>query len=190
MSEKSITNLLVPVFIFIVLISHTAFAQENSTSKLQSDTTEIQYVDSFKLKSESHAFKSSLYGTLVPLPTIVFTIPGLVFGPSLGYFYGGMLGRAWKGIAIRSAGVIGMASAIAWSFSDFDFGDNNSNSAGAGILFVTSASVIVFSAIYDIAKIKKAVRKSNAALSNARLDIIPKYFSQTNSVGISLNLHF
>ena len=64
-------------------------------------------------KSESAAFKASLWGTLLPLPTIVLTIPGLIGGPSIGYFTSGLKSRAWMGIGIRTVGVGGAISAFA-----------------------------------------------------------------------------
>ena len=186
--KTNLLNYLIVILCFIFVSSINA--EELSDVNKPIDSTEIQYYDTFQLKTESHAFKSSLWGTLVPLPTIAFALPGFVLGPSLGYFYADMPGRAWRGIAIRSVGVIGMASAFAWSFSDFDFGENSSNNDGAAILFFTSAGVLVFSAVYDIATIRKAVRNKKASMLQTIFTIFPKYYAATESVGLSLNIRF
>ncbi|HEU4436438.1 MAG TPA: hypothetical protein VFR89_03160, partial [candidate division Zixibacteria bacterium] len=73
----------------------------------------------YHAKSENAAFALSLFGTALPLGSAILldmddtreesSLPfwlatgGLVIGPSLGYFYGGVGRHAWKGMAIRSS---------------------------------------------------------------------------------------
>ena len=70
---------------------------------LQSDSTGmVQRNSILGLKSERSAFQQSLYGTIIPIPTLILTVPGIWFGPSLGYFYAGRSGRAWAGMGVRT----------------------------------------------------------------------------------------
>ena len=151
------------------------------------DTITIQGGDSLLVKSESRAFRSSLLGTIAPLPTLILIIPGLIVGPSLGYFYGGMPGRAWKGIGLRVVGIGGMIGAVLYCWNcipeQTDFTLN-------WIVLLSSAGLVVGSAVYDIASIKKAIRKKNASIPNIGLTLAPRYFVHTKSVGLALSYKF
>ncbi len=146
----------------------------------------------FQLKTESHAFKESFWGTVGPLPTIAFAVPSLVFGPSLGYFYAEKPGRAWAGIGIRMLGVLAFYGAYiddAIVADCFDCGYYNDDSTD-DIIMTVSASVIIISAIYDIATVKKAMRKKKADMLQSNFNIEPSYFADTKTYGFKLNLRF
>jgi hypothetical protein len=134
--------------------------------------------------SEQQAFNRSLYGTLIPLPTLVFTLPGLIAGPSLGYFYGGKPGRAWTGIGLRTAGVGGMVSSFAICGWDCGPGDDSYDLAWA--VFIASGALVVGSAVYDIATVKGAVRDRNERLLGDRWEISPRYFSRSRGIGLQV----
>ena len=171
----------------VFYIATTTVAQDLNESGIKKDTIIIQGGDSLNLKSESRAFNLSFWGTIAPLPTLVFTLPGVIVGPSLGYFYGGMKGRAWLGIGIRTAGVGGIISSFI--ICGWDCGPGYSGYNTAWIVFVSSIGVTVISAVFDIASIKKEIRKKNKSIMNPRLTFTPKYFAHTKSVGFAFNLN-
>jgi hypothetical protein len=186
------TLLVVPLF---VLLTSVGFA-DDVDEKVSTDATRISvdtlsYEDSLAigLASPKRAFTRSMLGTFVPLPTIVFTVPGLVVGPSLGYFHAGMNGRAWTGIGIRAVGVGGMLSSFAICGWDCGPGDKNYDIAWA--VFIGSGGIVVGSAIYDLATMKGRIRKHNAALLAPKsLSFRPVYYSNMRAFGAGLQLRF
>jgi len=81
---------------------------------------------------------------------------GLVVGPSLGYFYAGQRGRAWRGLGLRILGYGALFGAVAASWDCY--GDGDECRAGAALAVVGSAMTLG-SAIYDIASVRGAVRR-------------------------------
>lgn len=173
----------------LALFTSFAFSQENNDVNLYGDTVNTHNNEISVPYSESHAFKSSLWSTLIPLPTVVLTIPGIVVGPSTGYFYSDMKGRAWRGIALRTVGLGGMISSFAICSWD-NCGPGDDNYTTAWIVFASSAGLMVASAVYDIASIKKDTRKKNDSIVHSSLSLVPRYFVQTKSVGVTLRLRF
>lgn len=141
-----------------------------------------------ELKSESRALGYSLVSTLVPTATLILAVPGLIVGPSTGYFYAGMPGRAWAGIGLRVVGVGGMVGSFAICGWDCGPGESAYNVAWAVLL--SSAGILVSSAVYDIATVKAAVRKQNTALGGLGDSITPVYFTDSGAFGLKLNYHF
>jgi len=134
-------------------VSKTALAQDNREPEQINDKIIFQSSDSLLLRSESRAFNLSLWGTIATHQTIILAVPGIIVGPSLGYIYGDMPGHDWKGIGIRAVGVGGMLSSFA--ICGWGCGPGESAYTTAWIVFVTSAGLVVVSAVYDIASIKK-----------------------------------
>lgn len=99
-------------------------------------------------RSESKAFRYSLLSTLIPAPSGILTIPGLIIGPSTGYFYGGCPKRGLSGVALRS--LIG-AGALIW----------NSESDDTQSIAITYAGLTLASAAYDIVKVRGVIRERN-----------------------------
>ncbi len=154
-----------------------------STFTLAADTIQPPF------KSPSRAFTYSLVGTLAPLPTLVLTLPAIIVGPSLGYFYGGMPGRAWLGIGLRTAGMGGMV--LSFVICGWDCGPGDSGYDIAWATFLAGGGLTVVSAIVDIASVKGAVRRQNEKLKEkSDLAVIPMYFPMTNTVGMGLSLRF
>ncbi len=154
-----------------------------STFTLAADTVPPPF------KSPSTAFKYSLWGTIAPLPTLVLTLPAIIVGPSLGYFYGGMPGRAWLGIGLRTAGLGGMVSSFA--ICGWDCGPGDSGYDIAWAVFLAGGGLTVVSAIVDIASVKGDIRERNEKLAaKAQLTAGPMYFPMTKTVGVGLALRF
>lgn len=141
-----------------------------------------------KVKSEGAALQYSVIGTLVPTATLVLAYPGLLFGPSLGYFYADEPGRAWKGIGIRALATGGMASAFVICGWDCGSGDSEYNIAWA--VFLSSAGAFVGSAIYDIATVESAVRRHNSQVLQTAWALTPTYSARDRALGLRLKLTF
>ncbi len=141
------------------------------------------------LKSPSTALTHSLIGTLVPLPTIVLTFPGIIFGPSLGYFYADMSGRAWTGIGLRAVGVGGMASSFV--ICGWDCGPGQKGYDAAWAVFIAGGALAVGSAIYDLATVKPNVRKHNDRIkSGPNVSFGLRYYADARAAGIGIALTF
>ncbi len=161
----------------------------SDTLKVVTDT--LTYADSLAigLKSPERAFRHSALGTFVPLPTLILTVPGLIVGPSLGYFHAGMPGRAWSGIGLRVLGIGGMVSSFA--ICGWDCGPGESAYDIAWAVFIGSGGLVVGSVIYDLAVIKRDVRRHNAGLLASRsLSVRPVYLQNLRTFGAGLQLRF
>jgi hypothetical protein len=143
--------------------------------------------DPERLRLARRAQNYSLLGTLVPLPTFVLTYPGLLVGPSLGYFYAGHSGRAWTGIGIRALATGGMISSFVICGWDCGEGDAAYNIAWA--VFITSTGVFIGSAIYDIATVKGVVLRGGSRPNKTTLTLAPRYFTDSRAVGMQLRLN-
>jgi len=141
-----------------------------------------------QIKSESTALNYSLLLTLVPTATLFLVVPGLIVGPSTGYFYAGMPGRAWTGIGLRTVGIGGMVSSFAIYGMNCGPGQDAYNLAWA--VFITGAAITAGSAIYDISTVKAAVRRKNEALSSALGRIMLAYFADSKAFGLRMQFSF
>ena len=176
-----------------------------------------QEVDAPNLKSEQTAFWLSLGSTVVPTAAglilgasaedegtgagPLLAGAGLLFGPAAGYAYGGATGRGLKGVGIRfGVGLVTTLGVLAICGGDdgencnfFDSG-NEETVAAAGFLALAGMGAIVFSAIYDIAKVKSHVRRANqrkVAESSPALSVAPVVSpSGGGTVGIVGRLRF
>jgi len=159
--------------------------------------------------SESGAFGRSLLGTLIPVGlgwammasaydnsgldentaagtvgALSFTA-GLLVGPSLGYFYAGQSGRAWRGVGLR---VLGLGAAVVAAAASWDcYGDECDT---AGVVALLGSAVTLGSAIYDIATVRGAVRRSNDEARGVSVSVAPTYSSRRHAAGVSVQLKF
>jgi hypothetical protein len=117
----------------VLPISEPARAQETAGSPLAADSTVVssgsEEEATPEIKSGKTALLWSLLGTGVPAAVGAFDVyranssdsvvpgillvGGLLIGPSLGHFYAGRPGRAWKGIGIRAVAGLGLTVAVA-----------------------------------------------------------------------------
>lgn len=140
------------------------------------------------LKSENKAFNLSLWCTVLPTLTLIGSPFGLIAGPSIGYFYGGVPGRGWFGIGIRTVGVGGMISSFA--ICGWDCGPGDSNYGLAWLVFGTGGAIVLGDIIYDLATVKKAVRKHNRSLQKTGWMLVPVYLGEHNAGGLQLRVTF
>jgi hypothetical protein len=156
-------------------------APENDVRQAATDTSKPEP------KSESTALGWSLWGTLVPLPTLYLTVPGLIVGPSLGYFYAGMSGRALIGIGIRTVAVGGIIAVLGIGLSDNIDSEDEPYIAALGF---GSILLLVVDVVHDISVVKSHVRKRNAKLQESGWRISPQYFSESQTVGLNISYSF
>lgn len=103
---------------------------------------------------------------------------GLVVGPAFGHFYAGAPGQAWMGIAIRTgaAGAAGIGGVLALGAPQLGWG-----------LLTVGATVVIGSALYDIATAWHSARDYNEAHGlNAR--ITPSVGPEGKQVGLTLHV--
>ena len=114
---------------------HSIIPAENRSDSISPDSV------SPKLKSEGTALAYSLVATLAPAATIYFAIPGLIIGPSAGYFYAGLSNRAWQGISFRLVGVGGMF--VAYGMCGWNCGPGDSEYGMSQIIYATARVITV-----------------------------------------------
>lgn len=151
------------------------------------DTAAVKIGNS-EIKSESKAFGLSFWYTVIPTATLIGSPFGLIAGPSMGYFYGGMPGRAWTGIGLRTVGLGGMVLAFGLTYANDP--EEGIESGLVAIGLVGGGVITVFSIFHDIATVKKAVRKRNAKLQETGWLLAPKYFAKHKAHGLELQLRF
>jgi hypothetical protein len=154
-------------------------------------------------KSIAKAKKLSLYGTVIPVVTgaVIFfgasdrfenwddgesivaasiAGAGIILGPALGHCYAGEWRYLGKAIWLRMT-IAGLAvGAAAWSAS------SSGSSGGKG--FVMPSFLMVFSAIWDITKVKNSVEKFNSSHSQRAVSLNPCYFTQHDAIGLQLSM--
>jgi len=168
-----------------------------------------------KLKSANTALALSLGGTLIPigvgtamtitatdfngppyevknegayLAGAILSACGVYFGPSFGYFYGGRSDRAWKGIGIRFG--LAMATYAVTVATVGQTIDGPEEETTAGIVALVGGGFVLAHAVYDIAKVKGAVRKHNQRMQEKAWIVTPAYFAQHGSPGLELQIKF
>ena len=157
-----------------------------------------------KPKSENKAFTLSLVGSLVPWALSVSTVlladdasntakvtmsvlslSTLLVGPAMGYFYAGLKHRAWSGIGIRALGVAAAVAGTAIAYSE------ETDSPGlAAALLIGGGIVALYSSVYDVVHVKKAVREQNQKVGGASLNITPIVLPKSKTLGMQVQLSF
>ena len=179
----------------------------NLNTALKNESQELQ--DSQKIypqskqKSETKAFNLSFFGTLIPVglgaaslavdrsgvATLVLVPTGIVVGPSLGYIYAGKSGRGLATAGLRFLLIPGVFLA-SFATCGWDCGEGDSGYDAAWMILIVGEALVVASAVYDIATVKKAVRKKNQSLGKKNWMIMPKYFSKSGAGGVEIKIKF
>ena len=166
--------------------------------------------DYYRPKSENAALALSLFGTILPVGTGIMlemddtkepdfpfwlAAGGLVVGPSLGYFYGGVERRAWKGIALRTMVACGTLFIVALIPDGVSVkGHFNSvrreESSSDVILLAVGFGVVTISALTDIFSVSNQVRKRNQKLWYGDFVVLPAYFPKYQATGLQLQILF
>lgn len=155
---------------------------------------------SLGLPKETTAFTLSLTGTLASWGLLLVyaaavpeegettiasvlgsvAIVGIMVGPSLGNFYGGLWGR---GLLMTGLRVGASVAAIAYSM----YHDESDNTAVVALWLGT----LIGSSIYECVTVKSAVRKHNAArLAKRNLKLAVAPFPVRRGAGLSVQLSF
>jgi hypothetical protein len=101
----------------------------------------------------------------------------------LGYYYGDLSGRGLKGVGVRAIGLAGM-------IGGYLIGAGEGFSPLGMPLIICGCGVYVFSTLYDMAKIRQAVRERNSRIQKASLNIVPILAPKSRAFGLSLQLGF
>jgi len=182
------------ILAFLLFSTTLSWGQDNST----------QQSLSVKEKNPKTAFLLSLAGTALPLAALVtgaaaaahlhsIGLVGVLVGPSLGYFYGGLAWRGLLGIGIRTVGVALAIVAFSgfWNetWSPWFPGDSvDDENWKAGLLI--GAGIMLGSAIWDLVAVKGAVHKRNLKMRDRTLAFAPLLNPRTKTVGIRICLSF
>jgi hypothetical protein len=153
-----------------------------------------------KLKSESTAVMLSAVGTLVPLALAslrsssprhesgasdAILAASMLVGPSLGYFYAGLVGRGFVGLGVRAIGLAGLIGGLSFLL------DEMNKKPALGVPLLLGGGALFFGSMFcDLAKVREAVRKRNDRIRNASLNIAPVLSPRSKTVGLSLQLGF
>ncbi len=157
---------------------------------------------SVKEKNPKTAFLLTLVGTAVPLAALAagaagaedfggIGLAGLLVGPSLGYFYGGLAWRGLLGIGIRGIGVGIMWAAVwgAWKEAWGWDGDRANGEEWVGVA-LAGVGIMLGSALWDLADVKGAVNRRNLRARERTLAFAPLFNPRTKTVGITVRLSF
>ncbi len=118
-------------------------------------------------------------------------IGGIVAGPSLGYLYGAPKLSNFDGFLIR--GALMTENILVWNSISTD---NASDLWGAVIFMqfmatIISTGAVVVLAVKDITQAKEAVREHNRKLLfKNSWNITPKYFAESQALGLGIEMKF
>lgn len=157
-----------------------------------------QHGSPVKEKNPNTALWWSLAGTAIPIAASVTGAAaaahvgsigffGLLIGPSLGYFYGGLPWRGLLGVGLRAIGaaVLIQSFFMAWDESWGWSGGENWD------LVALAGGVILFgSATWDLVSVKGAVKERNLKMRDKTLAFAPLLNLRTRSVGVMVRLSF
>ncbi len=164
------------------------------------DTTAVQP----QLKSPGKALAWSFWGTVIPnvvgltlnlttdgIGDIVgnqLGTAGIIFGPSAGYFYGGLPKRGESGMALRGGLTLGTYILILAAGENGEVRSDREPAAAWLALF--ALTTVTVNAITSIAKVDGAVRKRNENIRETGWLLAPKYFADHKAGGLQLQLRF
>ena len=120
------------------------------------------------------------------------TTLGLLVGPAAGFWYGGVSGKVWPGLLIRTGGLLLAAvGAVGCELAVYDHATTTGSTScgsGANAFIIGGALVVVGSAIYDIATVGRKVRDHNA--QRARAMVVPLFTPSQRRVGLVVTVGF
>ena len=108
----------------------------------------------------------------------LMALAGLTIGPSVGHFYAGKPGRAFLGIGIRFAAIVGLAVAVGSSW-------DNPN-AGSDGLAVASLAIGGASLVVDIVGAAKSARDKNDEIRRIRAAATPAMIQGAPGAALSM----
>jgi hypothetical protein len=112
---------------------------------------------------------------------------GLVAGPSSGYSYGGLSGRATAGTLVRLGSLVGAPVAIVLLAGPRDREEGFAFATG----LIAGVGLVILESVYDVATVEGAVRRHNATLPRAtswRLE--PCVTPSAHAPGLALRARF
>ncbi|MCJ7508357.1 MAG: hypothetical protein MUO85_06450, partial [candidate division Zixibacteria bacterium] len=125
---------------------------------------------------------------------VTLILSGIFIGPSIGYFYAGESDRGLDGIGIRMVIALGTTALLGTILAK---GTDTSGELGGlriigawALAAVIGSGLTVGHSIYDIAKVKSTVRKHNDSLKQTTLILTPRYFVDSKTYGVGLQIKF
>ena len=158
----------------------------------------ISLLDRPQTKSGSDYIGDDYYGNPIYVPysnkTEPITVPlgfsivvaGIVVGPGLGYHYQGKFDRELIGIGTRA--LCGATAIILYEASGENY--DLASPVPSKPEFLIPAGLMVVSAIYDIATVRKSVRMKSESSINTILLLAPKYFAESKALGLGIEMKF
>lgn len=186
------TMRLTPTFLLIAATAASAAAQD-----IRPAPDSVPAVRVAIFPSPQTATWLSVGVTLAPLALRSFSGSGadpyggslatlaLLVGPAAGYWYGGVPGKAWPGLLIRTGGLLIASAGAVGCLGDLYV---TTCSSGETAAMFGGALIVVGSAIYDIATVGKKVRDHNTQL--ARAMIVPLFSPSERTVGVRVVIGF
>lgn len=105
---------------------------------------------------------------------------GVLLGPSIGNWAGGLGGRGFLGFGLRTVAVVGgVVGGFAASW-------NNNDSAGGAALFIGGLAVTSGLVVWDLATVKGAARRRQAR----SVSMLPTVRPGTHEVGLAVRVSF
>lgn len=124
-----------------------------------------------------------LSGSGSTAPGLALASAGIILGPSVGDWSGGLTGRGLKFAGLRAAAAAGGFLGVALTCWD-DCTDSEERTSTA--IGVASSAVLVGLVVWDLATVKGAVRQHEAQ----RVSIMPMYDPVRRSPGVMVRLKF
>lgn len=192
--------LLFAAFLYLVLppITHAQYP-------LPADSSRLDNSESYIHTRAKNALLISLFNTVIPAgisgimlsgngtltgDKVLLMGYGALLGPSMGYFYIGMIGRGLGGWALRTTGALVAASGtfggiyLAWN------GNTDAGNRLFGITFPLGLFLVASSAIIDIAKVRKRALKYLSSRKSSNISLMPITLGHQHKPGLQLTFTF
>ena len=140
----------------------------------------------------------SITATVVPVATgavlsanggdgSALLFPGLLLGPAVGFWTGGIALRSVPGILIRTGGLAAVALGAESCILDL-YSARPSCPTGAQVAVVAGSLAFLGSVVYDLATVGRKVRAHNNERSRAM--IVPVFSPRDRRIGVSVAIGF
>ncbi len=108
---------------------------------------------------------------------------GLLLGPAIGDWAGGLIGRGFAGWGLRTlaaVGGLGVAQAICWDSC------SNAGEAAAAVVAIGGLAVAAGHAVWDLATLRSAIRQHRAR----SVVVVPGYLPSRRAAGLTVWITF
>jgi hypothetical protein len=110
---------------------------------------------------------------------------GLLLGPAIGDWTGGLVGRGFAGFGLRTLSLFG-GLAASFAICPWDCGGNSPEASTAGKVAIAGLGLATGLAIWDLATVRGAVRRNRAH----RVTVMPTYIPSARAPGLAVRVMF